>query len=445
MAYPYDDPEQALIADYIRNNQALADVGVMGAGMLPGASLLDAMGQMPAVGGGMSPSMMSNIQGGNYLDALLQGTGSVGDMMMATGALAPAGAALKGLAAAGKGAKAASKTGKTARMSKAEAEAAGYWHPIGAGKKLPVPVGEMKAEREVIANLPERLSANPEKMVGGAIVPFHGDRSIAGQNLLGVGEVRFENPVYLEGGYDFMRTHSPYGSIWASNQGAAQGLLNRINDAEKMYKGDVYGVYSAMGPESMNFNVMMADALLEQMKAGNISKKAVKAFDKEVKSLRPEWKGIMNPESRAQLEENGALRQAFVNRMQLDKFQEAGFPDISYTRHAITDPRLLDEPMYSSGLSIGKMQPGSDLVLDAPYPHKTYDAQLRGEYVGGFDQSVPKEIMYPDFFKGRRAEGRPLSGDVRSFQLANPIQQTNQEWLDGLMKYLEESQKPLGY
>jgi hypothetical protein len=186
----------------------------------------------------------------------------------------------------------------------------------------------------------------------------------------------------------------------------------------------------------MNYNTMMSDALLEQMKAGKITKKAIAAFDKEVKAIRPEWKGVMSPESRAQLESNGALRHVFVDRMQLDKFQNAGFPDISYTRYAITDPLLLNEPMYSGGLSIGKMVPNAELITNPKIPHKTYDTQLPGEYFGGFEKSIPKEILYPDWYKMRREIGAPESGDVRSFQLAKPIQPTNQEWLDNLMKFL---------
>jgi hypothetical protein len=331
---------------------------------------------------------------------------------------------------------------KAPRMSAAQARELGYWHDIGAGKKLPIPISEMKMDLQPIANLPPKIIASPEKMQGGAIVPFVGDRSAAGQNLLGVGDVKFQTPVQLEGGYDFMRMQSPTGSIWASEKGASQALQNKINAAAEVGKGDVFGVYSAMGPESMNFNTMMSDALLEQMKAGKISKKNIAAFDREVRSLRPEWKGVMSPESRAQLETNGALRHVFVDRMQLDKFQNAGFPNIAYTRYAITDPLLLNEPMYSGGLAIGKMKPGAELITNPVSPHKTYDTQLAGEYFGGFEQSVPKEILFPDWYKARRAQGIPESGDVRSFQLSKPIQPTNQEWLDNLMNYVE-TQKSL--
>ena len=324
---------------------------------------------------------------------------------------------------------------KAPRMSAAEARAAGYWHDIGAGKKLPIPISEMRATLEPVGNLPPKISITPENMKGGSIVSLAGDRSATGQNLLGIGDVQFENPVYLGGGYDFMRANSPSGSIWASEKGAAQGLLNQINEAAK-YGGDVYGAYTSMGPLSMNYNTMMSDALLEQMKAGKISKKSIAAFDRQVKAVRPEWKGVMNPESRDQLESNGALRIAFVDRMQLDEFQNAGFPNIAQTRFAITDPLLLNEPMYSGGLAVGKMKPNTELITNPVSPHKTYNTQLAGEYLGGLEQSVPKEIMFPDWYKMRREIGAPESGDVRSFQLANPIQQTNQEWLDNIMQYL---------
>lgn len=331
---------------------------------------------------------------------------------------------------------------KAPRMSAAEARAAGYWHDIGAGKKLPIPISEMTAKLEDVSNLPPKIIRSPETMQGGAIVPFSGDRSTAGKNLLGIGDIQFETPVYLEGGYDFMRANSPTGSIWASEKGAARSLQNRINEASQLGGGDVYGIYTAMGPESMNFNTMMSDALLEQMRAGKISKKNIAAFDKEVRSLRPEWKGVMNPESRTQLESNGALRHAFVDRMQLDKFENAGFPNIAYTRYAITDPLLLNEPMYSGGLAIGKMKPKADLITDPMTPHKTYDTQLAGEYFGSLEQSLPKQVLFPDWYKMRREIGAPESGDIRSFQFAKPIQPTNQEWVDSVMQYLS-SQKSL--
>ena len=415
------------------------DAAAIGAGFVPGSGMLDVLGLAPAIGGGMGPSFYDNIKNKQYIDALLQMAGAAGDAAMI---MPPVGMTVKGAVAAGKTARAASKGAKIPRMSAAEAEAAGLWHKIGDTKKLTKPVSEMRAEREPVKGLIDRLTVDPQSMQGGSIIPMLGDRSIAGQNLLSVGGTKFIDPVYLEGGYDFMRTHSPEGTVWAADLGRARGLQNVIDLAADKYGPNVYGAFSSMGHGSMNFNTMMSDALLEQMKAGKITKKAINSFDKQVKAIRPEWKGVMSPEARAQLESNGALRHAFVDRMQLEEFQKAGFPDIAETRWAITDPRLLDEPMYSSGLGISRMAPGSDLVTNPVTPHKTYNTQLRGQYIGGTDASIPISVMYPDFFKQRRAIGAPVSGDLRSFELGRPAQPTNQEWLDGLMKYLESQAAP---
>lgn len=329
-------------------------------------------------------------------------------------------------------------TSNMARMSQAEAVAKGYWHPVGDGKKLPIPVGEMKATYEDVSGLAPWKLANPEAMQGGAIHPLVGDRSITGKNLTSVGDAKFNSPVYLGGGYDFMR--NGHDGIWAADKGSTTGILNKINEAADVGNGNVFGVYSSMGPKSMNYNTMMSDSLYEQAAKSGLKPEDVKNFDRQVAALRPEWKGLLHPESRADLDANGALRHVFVDRMKLDEFQNAGFPNIAYTRWALTDPRLLDEPMYSNGLSIGKMSPGAQPIYEPKLPHKTYNTQLPGEYFGGFERSIPMDVMYPDFIKARRAGGFPESGDVRSFQLGLPIQKAHQEWLDGVMNYLLKSQ-----
>lgn len=153
-------------------------------------------------------------------------------------------------------------------------------------------------------------------------------------------------------------------------------------------------------------------------------------------AIRPEWQGLLNPNSRSMLDETGAPRHAFVDRV--DAFQKAGFPNIAYSRHALTDPLLLNEPMYTSCLAIGKMEPGAGLVKNALFPHKTYNTSIAGDYFGALEKSVPKEVMYPQWYKERRAIGAPIGGDVRSFQLSNAIQPANQEWLDGVMNFLNQ-------
>jgi hypothetical protein len=125
--------------------------------------------------------------------------------------------------------------------------------------------------------------------------------------------------------------------------------------------------------------------------------------------------------------------------MELDEFRQLGFPDIPATRAAITEPELMETPLHAAGFSVARMDPSGRVLTDPPNPHTTYNTQLAGEYVGGLELPVPREIMFPDFHNLRRISGAPERGDARAFSLANVIQPTNQEWLDGVMGYMERA------
>ena len=312
---------------------------------------------------------------------------------------------------------------------------AGYYHPIGGGKKLEVPISEMLFTAQENTPKVARTIISPESMQGSTIIPAVGDRTAAGMLLTDIGGKPLNSPVQLEGGADFMRTHAPYGAAWASDKGVITALSKKVREAGE--KGDVYMPHVAMSHTSGDFSNMMADALLEQMRATNISKTAKLEFDRSMRKVRPEWKGIDNPETLADMKSNGAIRTAFVAEANLDKYANRGFPSIARTRVAITDPNLMDVPMHSTGYTVAKMNP-EGLVIDQPQaPHGSYSHQLGGTYAGGFEKPIPRDIMFPDFYAKRRAMGADVAGDMRSFQLGNPVQVGNQQWLDGIMRYLQ--------
>ena len=343
----------------------------------------------------------------------------------------PTGMAKGGMALAGMAA--------VPRASKAENIARGLYHPIGEGKKLEKPVSEMQFTQEVVRDLPQRQIISPERLQGATIVPATGDRTAAGRMLTEIEGVRLPTPVALEGGPDFMRTHLPYGAAWASDKGPITGLSKRVQEAASKGSGDVFMVYTPMSHVGGDFSTMMSDALLEQIKGGKITKKAKKEFDQEVRRFRPEWKGVDNPEARDQLNANGALRHAFIDRMTLDQFKTAGFPDLPTTRAAITEQSLMDVPIHAGGFAVAKMDPTGRIITESPAPHTTYNTQLAGQYVGGFEQPIPRELLFSDFTSARRAAGTDPAGDIRSFQLSNPVQQATQQWVDSLMRFMEST------
>lgn len=161
MAYPYDDPEQLALANYLmtqaRPGQASMtgrQAATMAGSMAPGAGLADMLGLYPAGDQGFNPSLRQNLGKGEYMDALFQMLGAGGDLAMATGVGAPVGMTMKSIAATGK-------AGKAAKKGK---QAAGF-DPVKMRTQYPdtlpgVPAVDKKTGKEYIAkqNSPEALA-----------------------------------------------------------------------------------------------------------------------------------------------------------------------------------------------------------------------------------------------------------------------------------------------
>jgi len=329
---------------------------------------------------------------------------------------------------------------KPPRMSAEEARAAGYWHPIGLGKKLEKPYQDITFKTEPVKDLPKRQQLSLENLQGQYIIPAVGDRTAAGKLLTEIEGVKLNKPVELEGGPDFMLTHGskpgPDSTIWASGQSIVSALRNRAVQAAQQ-GGNANLMYVPMGYDSLNFSTMPVDAALEMIRSSKITKKSKRKFDDAVRSLRPEFAGIDSPEVVNQLRNTGALRHAFLNRMQLEDFQNAGFPHLSSIRKAIMEPALADVPLYHGGYSVGQIDTALPINKKPTAPHRTYDTQLHGRVLGGMDTPVPYTMLWRDFLNARRAREMPMSGDRMAFERAKPLQLVDQQLVDQVMPYIE--------
>ena len=343
------------------------------------------------------------------------------------------------------------------RMSRAELDRLGYYHPAGGGLKLKTLVKDMDFETRPSGVIVPQKAVRPEDMEGGTIVFDAGDRAVAGQELVRINGIDLDYPINLMGGPQFMmledslKNEGGIGSLWASDKGAITSLTRQAAG-----EGETYFMPTVMTQTGVDYNTMMSDALIQQVGKTKITKKDNKAFDKAVKAIRPEWLGVDHPDSRSQLLENGPLRKAFVERMEMDRFQKMNFPDVVQTRVAITDPAYLDLPSYTGGMTIGRMDKSNPIfdqegkligyapVENPAMPHPTYNTQMSGDYIGGFEVPVPRQLLASDFYKARREAGKGPGGDARSFQLAKPTQKTNAEWSDPINEYIEEYIKRYG-
>lgn len=289
---------------------------------------------------------------------------------------------------------------------------------------------------ESALDLPPVNVIRPEDLEGKVLTSLLGDRTHAGEYLKGLNDMEFQNPVYLEGGHGFMRSHIPYGAGWASNKGRIEWLSKRVKKLQEQYPGrEVAGVYVPMSEKGGDFSTMMADTLLEQMKLGNISKRKKNQFDKMLKAVRPEWPGIDAPEARSLLDANGALRHNFISTLARKEFKGTDWADIGAARYSITDPALRNVMEGEGGQAITTLTPDIILPGQQELPHKSYDTQIAGQYIGGLERGIPRNVFWPDSIAALEAQGKP--GHRRSMELSGFNQLATPEWVDKVSRYLE--------
>lgn len=332
------------------------------------------------------------------------------------------------------------------------------WHGIS-NVKLPKPISEMNPRIVGGGGAPEKL-ITPSDLQGGLLMPARGDRSIQGGQLTGFNGFNFENPVELQGGHGYMAANSPRGSVWASQKGIVSGLTRKAGELAETGK-PVYFPYTAMGEQSVDSSHHISDALSQAVAQSKITPANAQLFDQVMKKgstsakAVEDWPGVMAPNLQDYLRNApGRVRRAFAQEMDKTAWQKRGFPSVAEARHAVTDPRLLNEPTGATGLSISQLHP------DRPLPeaqHNTYPVGMPGTYKGGFGMSLPKEAVYPDIMESIRQYQQPFvarkamnpravvprADDLMGMTPPGVLghQEANQKWVDMLSRIIEQKRQ----
>ena len=462
----------------------------------PGAGTLDASGQMAGMPSSdadlvdlfsaeNNPSMAENLGSGNYLDAALQGLGAAGDFAYAIPAVGPAiGATLKAPRAVQKTMKMATQ----AKMSRKdltekfrqEQEALGV-KPATVKtrantyqKKLETPAvfrrERLRAEGEIATFAPQsRIIQAPESLLGKVLVPVAGDRSISIQgqgisSLVDVNGVPLSRAVPVQGGPDYMIINEGRGAGWASMEGIAQSKQNNITIAADETGLDPVGVYSAMARDGIDFSAPVATAMVAQIPAIGIPKSVIKEFDDAMRrgigdqtkknptlKARPDWVGLESPDVFNQLlgeggfprKGAGQIRTALVSHMKKDMFTKQGFPVYEDVAKTITMPELADVPRGASGYAMFDAVPNAS-IFDEPI-HQSYNKSIAGKYLGGLEQSLPPEIMFPDTFNmlsksvNRAGELFPYEQQVGALERRHLFESMTDEKIDAMNRYMNKN------
>lgn len=319
------------------------------------------------------------------------------------------------------------------------------WHGIS-GVSSNLPEQDLSPIFRDTGTLVPEQSITIEDLLNRTAIPAYGDRSVAGSDVLGVGSLAYERPFRSLGGADFMREQDT--GIWANALDEATELADAargvINDG-----GDPALIYTAMGPQSADFSTMMANAVMNQYNPSRMDPRAAASYDDSVRAVLPRFTSIMDPNFLDGL--TGSQRWNLWQLMDKAKYRDAGFPNINLARRSITDPRLLNAVPFDAGLTVGRPTGGLLQLDEITQPHPSYPAQLAGSYEGGLSQNIPGQILWRDFFEGRRGSGESVGADQRSFLMnANRMRQTiDQQTVDEAnafmetMRNLEDPSSPL--
>jgi hypothetical protein len=269
---------------------------------------------------------------------------------------------------------------------------------------------------------------------GGTLFSLGGDRSNLGR-LTHINGKPLAWPVDLHAGTKYQTEPNP-GVVWANDKGAAAALRNNILRAAE--RGPVYGAFAPMGPMSVDSSKNMTDVLFSQIANSDISKEYAKKFDellkngvhvfrvskkktleekikeqKKVASSMQEWPGIMSAEKARDFAFNkmsGEERAAMVKMMDAKMWLQEGFPSISATRAAITDPDLLAVSGNMIGGNVVQLDPSEVNKGNLAFEHSTYSEPTAGKIIGKLP-FVERQAALPDFTQERLTNPKYDRGD----------------------------------
>lgn len=271
-----------------------------------------------------------------------------------------------------------------------------------------------------------------EDLEGKVIIPMQGDRTQAGQRLLGTAQDgTFQAPIDLQGGRNFARAEAAQGpaqSGWASTASGAKPLLSRTQRVADETGRDPIWAYMPLGPMSSDFT-RLGWRTYEQMlraRGGEAAMPAVAKdmpFDASIDSMRNWFENATG----------GDRSSAFKKLATKGRVQASGV-DPDEVRALIRDPGL--ENAREGDVGYGFVQPSGTISNSPSFVHQDYSHHLGGRYLGQMspEQIVPQNVAFPDVFAQNSSWHRlPQNKISHGFKAKLPYQVVNSEMVDRMM------------
>lgn len=269
------------------------------------------------------------------------------------------------------------------------------------------------------------------------------DRTAAGYALGGIGDVQFDRPIMLRGGQDFMFDDPDL--VWASDPKVVDQMSGFAQELASSFGQNPVFLPWRMAPSGGDYATMTTDVMFEYAHKNMDPKKAAeidslirqgktitkKGKDKKsykVKIAAPEWKGIKNPDSAAQIAELSGDQRKLIQQFMDVEGRDAGGISLGEARLAVSDPTQYN----AAGGGLQNVGLVDALAGVTSSTHPTYRGGLYGEGMGRLKEDVQAYQLLPEAANYRMQprfndEGKPIqvmtdpraptSNDLRALQM----------------------------
>ena len=252
-----------------------------------------------------------------------------------------------------------------------------------------------------------------DQFVGRPFITSMADRTAAGGQLVGIDNVKFNRPVDLKGGQDYMFNNP--GQVWASATGPVNQIMRNAAEIKQATGQNPIYLPWRMAPTGGDFAQMTGETMLSYADAA-MGKMQKKRLDKSIKEFLPDWAGVSDPASVQQFRDApDKTRKAIKQMMDVD-FRNQGGLNIGGARLAVSDPAQL-AAQEGGVMNVGEIFAGQPMIMQSGHP--SYPRGVPGQGLGTLAEDRNIFELLPEVAKARGIPDvtNPRATDLRALQM----------------------------